>query len=77
MARSTLCDGPAEQTPGSGHREQCGDAHPASRFAKNGDVTRVTAEGSDVILHPRKRSDLVKQTEVGVPVTQVEETIRS
>src|SRR5260370_29080672 len=77
MACSTLGDGPAEETSCARHREEGGNTHAASRLAKDGDILRITAEGSDVLLHPDEGRDLVEQTEVGALVTQVEEAIHA
>src|SRR5258708_6082994 len=77
MACSTLGDGPAEETSCARHREEGGNTHAASRLAKDGDVLRITAEGSDVLLHPDEGRDLVEQAEVGALVTQVEEAVHA
>src|SRR5260370_33081815 len=77
MACSTLGDGPAEETRCARHREQGGNAHAASRLAKDGDVLRITTEGSDILLHPDEGRDLVEQAEVGALVTQVEEAVHA
>src|SRR5260370_10949788 len=77
MACSTLGDGPAEETSCARHREEGGNTHAASRLAKDGDVLRITAEGSDILLHPDEGRDLVEQAEVGALVTQVEEAVRA
>src|SRR6266852_4742441 len=77
VARPTLGDGSVEETRGPGHRHQRGGAHPARRHAKNRDVSGITPEGGDVLLHPAERGDLVEQTEVGDAVPQVEEAVGS
>src|SRR5260370_7327974 len=77
MACSTLGDGPVEETRCARHREQRSDAHAASRLAKDGDVLRITTEGSDILLHPDEGRDLVEQAEVGALVTQVEEAVHA
>src|ERR1700694_1265367 len=77
MARPTLGDASAEETSCAGHRHQRGDAHTTSRLTKDRDVIGITSEGGDVLLHPGERGDLVKQTEVGNAVTQVEAAIGS
>src|SRR5947208_6351411 len=74
---STLGDGPAEETGSTRHSHQRGDAHPARRFAKDRDVTRIAPESGDVLLHPGERGDLVEHAQVSNAVTQVEEAISS
>src|SRR5437764_9398584 len=75
MSCPALGDGTVEQTSGARHREQRAHAHAACRFTKDRDVVRVASKGCDVVLHPAKGGDLVKQTEVGVSVAQEEEAV--
>src|SRR5258708_37655975 len=77
MACSTLGDGPAEETSCARHREEGGNTHAASRLAKDGDVLRITAEGSDVLLHPDEGRDLGEQPAIGALGTQVEEAVHA
>src|SRR2546427_6607674 len=77
MPCPTLGNNSAEQTCGAGHRQQRGDAKGASRLAENGDVIRVAAEGSNVVLHPCEGGNLVEHTKVSDTVIQVEETVCS
>jgi hypothetical protein len=58
-----LGNGPAEETSCPGHRHQRGDAHPASRLAKDRHVIGIAPEGDDVLLHPAERGNLVEQAE--------------
>src|SRR5712691_3170492 len=77
MTCPTLGDGAAEQSLSAGHREQRADAHPASRLAKDRDIIGIAPKGGDILLHPGKGGDLVKQTEVGVTFPQEKEAVHS
>ena len=60
-----LRDGPAEQASCRRHRQQRRDAHRPGGLAGDRHPCRVATEGSDVVLHPLQRRDLVLQAEVG------------
>jgi hypothetical protein len=77
MRRPTLCDGATEQPLGTGYGKQHPDADSSGGFAKDGNVVGITAESSDIFLHPLEGGDLIEQTEVGGPVTEIEEAIGS
>src|SRR5947209_333615 len=77
MPRPTLRYNSAEQAIGARHRQERGDAKGASRLAEDSYVTRIAAEGCDVLLHPRERCNLVEQTEIGNTIFQIEEAVRS
>ncbi len=77
MACPTLGDASTEEASSARHRHQRGDAHPASRLTKDGDVGGVTAKVGNVLLHPDERGDLVEHAEVGNAIPQGEEAIGS
>src|SRR5579883_1174137 len=74
---SALSDAAAKEARSGRHRHQCADAHPASRFAKDGDVVGITAEVGNVFLHPGEGCDLIEHTEVGNAIPKIEEAIGS
>src|SRR4051794_35885401 len=75
MSRPTLGDCAVKQPLGTGHGKQRADAHSTSRLTEDGDVPWIAAEGSDVLLHPLEGRNLIKQTEVGNSVAEIEEAI--
>ena len=75
VRRAALQDRPPEESLGARHREQHADAHCAGGFPEDRDVAGVPAEGVDVLPHPLQRRDLVKQSEVGDPVVEIEESL--
>ena len=59
-----LHNGSRKQSGCFRHREQRHGTHCAGGFPENGDLRRVTAKGSDVLLHPAKCCQLVHQSEI-------------
>src|SRR6266566_1041724 len=49
----------------------------ASRLTKDRDVIRIATKGRDVLLYPGKGSNLIKQTEIGAPLSQEEEAVHA
>ncbi len=62
--RRALRDGAVERACCRRARHEGKDAGAARRFADDGDVAGIAAEGRDVGLHPRQRRHLVEQAEV-------------
>ena len=64
MGSPALGDGSPEEALGRRHRHECRAAHAARGLAGDGDLGRIAAESSDVVLHPLQRGDLVEHAEV-------------
>ncbi|CAB4791648.1 unannotated protein [freshwater metagenome] len=64
MAGAALQNGALEQTIGGLEGKQGTHAHGTSRFARNRDPPRVTAERSDVLRHPLQRRNLIENANV-------------
>lgn len=75
VGRPAFHDRSVEQPLGARHRQQRGDAHGAGRFAEDGHLAGVPAQGPDVLLHPFQRSDLIEETQVSNAIAQVEEAL--
>jgi hypothetical protein len=70
-----LQDGAPEQPFGAGHGEEDSNAHGTRGLAKDGDIPGITAEGRDVVANPFQGRCLVKQSDVGGTVAQVQEAV--
>ena len=56
----TLGNRPMEESPGGGGQQQAEHVGAASRFAKDRNPTRITAENRDLIAHPLQGSDRIE-----------------